>query len=69
MSNLRDDNGDGQFANISTGALPQPEQVQALVDEAHRRFLRETAGTNSSVYPALQRADPNQFGVCIVGAK
>lgn len=68
MSNLRDDNSDGQFANISTGALPQPDQVQALVDEAHRRFLPETAGSNSSVYPALLRADPNRFGVCIVGA-
>lgn len=68
MSNLRDDSSDGQFANISTGALPQAEQVQALVDEAHRRFLPETAGENSSVYPALQRADPNRFGVCIVGA-
>ena len=68
MSNLREETSDGQLANISTGALPHPERVQALVDEAHCRFLPETTGENSSVYPALLRADPNRFGVCIVGA-
>ena len=67
MSNAGADD-DHQFANVSTGALPQPAQVQSLVDEAYRRFLPETAGANSTVYPALQRADPDRFGVCIVGA-
>ena len=67
MSNLGA-NDDRQFANISTGALPLPEQVQALVDDAYHRFLPETAGANSAVYPALQRADPSRFGVCVVGA-
>lgn len=70
MSDLIKSNGanDREYANISTGDLPQAEQVQALVDEAHRRFLSETGGVNSAVYPALQRADPNRFGVCVVGA-
>jgi glutaminase len=57
-----------QFANVSTGDLPEAERVQSLVDEAHRRFLPETGGENSPVYPALQRADPDRFGVCVVGA-
>ncbi len=68
MSDLSDGTGDRQYANISTGNLPQAERVQALVDEAHRRFLPEAGGTNSPVYPALQRADPTRFGVCVVGA-
>jgi glutaminase len=69
MSNLSDGAADRQFAHISTGDLPRPEQVQALVDEAHRRFLTATDGANSSVYPALQRADPARFGICVVGAR
>jgi glutaminase len=68
MSTLGDDAGVRRFSNVSTGDLPQVERVQALVDEAHRRFLPETGGANSAVYPALHRADPNRFGVCVVGA-
>jgi glutaminase len=68
MSNLSDGVGERQFAHISTGDLPRPEQVQALVDEAHRRFLTATDGANSQVYPALHRADPTRFGICVVGA-
>jgi glutaminase len=68
MSILDAGAGDRQFANISTGDLPRPDQVQTMVDEAHRRFLPSTDGANSTVYPALQRADPNRFGICVVGA-
>lgn len=52
---------------ISTGHLPQPESVQALVDEAHRRFSTNTEGQNSQVYPALARVPSELFGVCVVG--
>ena len=55
------------FQHISTGALPTADRVQALVDDAHRRFLPVTDGSNSTVYPALERADPDKFGVCVVG--
>jgi glutaminase len=68
MSGLGDTGDDRRPSHVSTGELPTSERVQALVDEAHRRFLPETSGANSPVYPALQRADPNRFGVCIVGA-
>ena len=53
---------------VSTGSLPSAEEVQALVDEAHRRFLPVTDGANSAVYPALERQDPSRFGLCVVGA-
>ncbi len=55
------------YQHISTGALPTAERVQALVDDAYRQFLAVTDGANSTVYPALERADPTKFGVCIVG--
>lgn len=56
------------YQHISTGTLPRRERVQALVDGAHQRFLPVTDGSNSAVYPALERADPSKFGVCVVGA-
>jgi glutaminase len=52
---------------ISTGHLPEPETVQKLVSEAHRRFKSNTEGQNSQVYPALARVPSELFGVCIVG--
>jgi glutaminase len=56
------------FENVSTGWLPGSERVRALVHEAHERFVTVTDGTNSAVYPALERADPRRFGLCVVGA-
>ena len=50
---------------ISTGHLPSPDQVQALVDQAHARFKSNTQGANSNVYPALARVPHDLFGVCI----
>lgn len=60
--------GDRHYENISTGLLPAAERVQALVAEAHRRFTTATDGANSTVYPALERADPTRFGVCVVSS-
>src|SRR5690349_6786414 len=37
---------------VSTGQLPSPELVQALVDEAHEKFKSNTEGQNSQVYAA-----------------
>ncbi len=52
---------------VSTGHLPPPDEVQALVAEAHAKFKGDAAGALSKVYPALERVDPALFGVCIVG--
>jgi glutaminase len=52
---------------VSTGQLPSPEQVKALVAEAHERFKANTEGQNSQVYPALARVPSNLFGICVVG--
>jgi glutaminase len=52
---------------VSTGHLPPPEDVQALVTEAWERYRGNPDGQNSKVYPALARAPRDLFGVCIVG--
>jgi glutaminase len=52
---------------VSTGSLPSPEQVQALVHAAHKRFAGNTEGDVSRVYPALARVPADLFGVCVVG--
>jgi glutaminase len=52
---------------VSTGHLPSPQQVKALVSEAYERFKSNTEGKNSDVYPALARVPSELFGVCVVG--
>ena len=56
------------YEHISTGRLPSAAQVQSLVDDAHARFRAVDDGVNSTVYPALERADRSHFGVSVVGA-
>ena len=53
--------------HVSTGALPDPFEVVRLVDEAHTRFVAVADGALSTVYPALERADPSHFGICVAG--
>jgi glutaminase len=51
---------------VSTGSLPTPQQVAALVDEAYELYRSNTDGENSQVYPALATAQPDLFGICVV---
>ncbi len=52
---------------VSTGRLPAPETVAALVDEAYARFRANTDGAVSRVYPTLARAPADLFGLSVVG--
>jgi glutaminase len=52
---------------VSTGRLPTPEIVAALVSESHQQFKSNREGKNSAVYPALARVPKDLFGVCVVG--
>jgi glutaminase len=54
-------------AYVSTGHLPTPEQVRALVAEAYERYKAHAEGQNSQVYPALARVPSELFGICVVG--
>jgi glutaminase len=55
----------GASAHVSTGALPDRDRVQALVNDAHERYRLNRDGEPSRVYPALERVDPDLFGVCV----
>jgi glutaminase len=66
MSTPERDGGTGS-PYVSTGHLPTPERVQALVAEAHERYRSVAEGKNSGVYPALARVPSELFGICVVG--
>ena len=53
--------------HVSTGHLPSPEQVEAVVAEAHERYRANAEGENSQVYPALAATPSDLFGICVAG--
>src|SRR5262245_52223261 len=55
---------DGPY--VSTGRLPLPEYVRAMLYEAHERFLACADGENSDVYPALEAVPRGLFGIAVV---
>jgi glutaminase len=67
MASPRNIDGEPEAAYVSTGHLPEPGVVQALVDEAYARFGSNAEGENSRVYPALAAVPEDAFGVCVVG--
>ena len=52
---------------VSTGRLPSPDVVKALVSDAHERFKPNRDGRVSDVYPALENVPEDLFGLCVVG--
>jgi glutaminase len=54
-------------AYVSTGRLPSPEHIKALVAEAYERHKANGEGQTSQVYPALARVPSELFGICVVG--
>jgi glutaminase len=52
---------------VSTGRLPSPDVVRALVSEAHDRFRANRDGQVSNVYPALAEVPHDLFGLCVAG--
>lgn len=56
-----------ELSYISTGRLPDPNEVKRLVDEAYTRFRSNTEGETSQVYPALARVPSDLFGICVAG--
>jgi len=54
---------------ISTGELPQPEEVARLVGEAYERYRDTDEGLVADYIPVLAEASPDLFGICVVGAR
>jgi glutaminase len=59
----RDEAGDSY---VSTGHLPSPDRVRALLVDAYERFKANAEGANSQVYPALAAVPRGLFGACVV---
>ncbi len=51
---------------VSTGHLPAAPDVGAAVQEAFARFSDARDGEPATVYPALERVDPDAFGVSLI---
>ncbi len=58
---------DGPGPLISTGQLPDPEQVQAVLEAAHAACRDLGEGAVADYIPALAAAPPDAFGACIAG--
>ncbi|MGH7066532.1 MAG: glutaminase [Acetobacteraceae bacterium] len=52
---------------VSTGHLPAPELARSLVAEAYARLGTVDEGTVADYIPALARAAPSLFGICVAG--
>jgi glutaminase len=59
---------ESDLSPVSTGHLPPPVQVQAMVDAAYARFKVNDEGRNADHYPALAAVPRELFGVCVVGS-
>ncbi len=51
---------------VSTGHLPVEDDVVVAIREVHARYVTETRGDVSQVYPALARVPVGLFGISIV---
>jgi glutaminase len=51
---------------VSTGHLPVEDDVVVAIREVHARYVTETRGDVSQVYPALARVQAGLFGISIV---
>jgi glutaminase len=51
---------------VSTGQLPDPDQVQAILEAAFARCAEVRDGAVADYIPALAEASPDLFGACMV---
>ncbi len=58
---------DAQPFLISTGHLPRPQQVEALVRAAYERYQGLDEGKVADYIPALAKVSGKLFGICLVG--
>jgi glutaminase len=54
---------------VSTGDLPDPEQVRASLEDAHQRYATEESGSVADYIPVLAQAPPERFGIAVVGVR
>jgi glutaminase len=52
---------------VSTGTLPSDLEVQTIVSAGYERFRGVDEGSVADYIPALAKASPEAFGVCVAG--
>nr|WP_083886973.1 glutaminase A [Nodosilinea nodulosa] len=57
----------GETPPISTGHLPDPDRIKALVHDAYDRFKTIDDGAVANYIPALAAVPRDLFGLCVVG--
>jgi glutaminase len=54
---------------ISTGELPDVDEVRQVVSEAYERYRTNDGGAVADYIPVLAQASPERFGISVVGAR
>lgn len=52
---------------VSTGELPDPDEIERLLEQAHRSYLALDEGEVADYIPALAEMSPDLFGICLYG--
>ncbi|MEW1953145.1 glutaminase A [Terrabacter sp. NPDC080008] len=58
---------DATASPVSTGDLPRPDEVRAMVTEAYERYRANVDGHVADYIPVLAKASPSWFGISVVG--
>jgi glutaminase len=56
-------------SSVSTGELPEPDEVAAAITDAYERYRSNTDGAVADYIPALADASPDLFGISVVGVR
>ena len=56
-------------SSISTGELPEPDEVIGAVTAAYERYRSNRDGAVADYIPVLAEASPDWFGISVVGAR
>jgi glutaminase len=54
---------------VSTGELPQVDEVREVVNEAYERYRTNADGAVADYIPVLAQASPDWFGISVVGTR
>ena len=54
---------------VSTGSLPAPDAIRALIEAAHQRYADDADGAVANYIPALAAVDPSLFGICLADTR
>ncbi len=60
---------DAAERRVSTGALPSPDEVRAVLTDAYERYRTVDDGHVADYIPVLAEASPATFGMCVASVR